>query len=117
MVFPSEQQFGLVAAESLACGRPVVATRSGGPEDIIKKGQGYLVTPKDPEALGDALIRVLGREGISGADELADSAFLRQLVLRHSVMKKRDMMDNSKFKQRQYYQQRINEVLREGRFI
>ncbi len=48
---------------------------------------------------------------------LADSAFLRQLVLRHSVMKKRDLTDDSKYKERQYYQHRINEVLRQGDFI
>ena len=48
---------------------------------------------------------------------LADSAFLSQLVLRHSVMNKRDMMDDAKFRQRQYYQHRINQVLKEGRFI
>ena len=75
VVMPSiKEGFGLVAAEALACGRPVVATQSGGPEDIIEKGQGVLVAPQDSDALGYALIRVLEGEGISGADELAGSA-------------------------------------------
>jgi len=49
--------------------------------------------------------------------QLADSAFLSQLVLRHSVMNKRDMMIDEKYQQRQYYQNTINKVLREGKFI
>jgi len=49
--------------------------------------------------------------------QLADSAFLSQLVLRHSVMNKRDLSDDSKFEQRQYYQNAINNILKEGRFV
>lgn len=49
--------------------------------------------------------------------ELADSAFLRQLVLRHSVMKKRDLMDDEKYEQRLYYKQRIEEIMAEGGFV
>jgi len=48
--------------------------------------------------------------------QLADSAFLSQLVLRHSVMNKRDLSDDSKFEQRQYYQNAINQVLKDGKF-
>ena len=55
--------------------------------------------------------------GREGTHELADSAFLKQLTLRHSVMKKRDMNDDNKYRERMYYQQRIREVLREGRFV
>lgn len=37
------ETFGMAIAEALATGLPVVATRSGGPESIIKAGMGYLV--------------------------------------------------------------------------
>ena len=65
--------FGLIAAEALACGRPVVATRSGGPEDIIEPGQGVLVPPADSEAFGNALISVFEGEDIHGPESLTDS--------------------------------------------
>jgi hypothetical protein len=44
-------------------------------------------------------------------DQLADTAWLQQLVLRHAVMKKRDMMDGTKYRERQFYQHRIDEAL------
>ena len=37
------ETFGMAIAEALATGLPVVATRSGGPESIIKEGMGLLV--------------------------------------------------------------------------
>jgi glycosyltransferase involved in cell wall biosynthesis len=55
----SSEGFGLVLAESIACGRPVVATRCGGPEDIVTPEVGRLVPCGCPEALSDAMAQVL----------------------------------------------------------
>jgi len=50
-----------VVLEALAAGRPVVATRVGGIPDLIDRpALGELVEPRDPAALADALLRVLG---------------------------------------------------------
>lgn len=60
VVLPSRaESFGAVLVEALACGTPVVASRCGGPEDIVTPADGVLVAPSDPEALADALLTVL----------------------------------------------------------
>jgi len=60
VVLPSRaESFGAVLVEALACGTPVVATRCGGPEDIVTPEVGELVSVGDAGALAGALSRVL----------------------------------------------------------
>jgi len=61
LVISSEQEsFGLTAIEALAMETPVVATRCGGPEEILVDDEtGLLVPVKDPCALADAIVRLL----------------------------------------------------------
>ena len=49
------EPFGEALLEALACGRPVVATRVGGPPEFVPQGGGVLVDPTDEEALAEAL--------------------------------------------------------------
>lgn len=60
-VLPSLQEsFGLMAAESLACGIPVVAFNATGFRDIVEHGvNGYLAAPYDAAALGAGIADVL----------------------------------------------------------
>jgi len=61
LVISSEQEsFGLTAIEALSMETPVVATRCGGPEEILVDGEtGLLVPVKDSCALADAIVRLL----------------------------------------------------------
>jgi glycosyltransferase involved in cell wall biosynthesis len=62
LVMPSAfETFGVVLVEALATGIPVVATRCGGPEDIVDDRVGLLVEPDDEEALAAALLTVASR--------------------------------------------------------
>jgi glycosyltransferase involved in cell wall biosynthesis len=45
-----------VFIEALACGRPLIATRCGGPESIVNEGNGLLLPVGDVEALSGALL-------------------------------------------------------------
>jgi L-malate glycosyltransferase len=59
-VLPSRgETFGLVLAEAMACGKPVVATRCGGPEFFVTPQSGILVPVGDAEALAQALVAVI----------------------------------------------------------
>ncbi len=49
-----------------ACGKPVVATCVGGLPDIVEEEKnGLLVPPENPQALGEAIIRILGDPGLA----------------------------------------------------
>src|SRR3954469_1922074 len=63
LVLPSHREaFGTAAAEALAAGTPVVATRGGGVEEYVVPGQnGELVMPGDVGALARAIRELLPR--------------------------------------------------------
>jgi len=74
-VLPSRAEtFGIVAAEAMAVGRPVVATRCGGPEDILTPETGLLVPVDDPVALADAIARVCGNLDAYRPEEISEYA-------------------------------------------
>ncbi len=78
LVAPSHQEpFGTVLGEAMAVGTPVVATRVGGLAEVVDDGvTGVLVPPRDPVALTEAVVRVLGaREAMGTAARAAAQRF------------------------------------------
>jgi len=59
LVFPAEDDFGIVCVEALASGAPVVALASGGAPEIVRDGvEGALVADASADAFADAVERV-----------------------------------------------------------
>jgi glycosyltransferase involved in cell wall biosynthesis len=61
VVIPSRiEAFGMVALEAMLAGKPVVASRTGGLQDIVVHGEtGLLVEPENPDELAVAMIELL----------------------------------------------------------
>ncbi len=75
LVLPSlSEGFGVVLIEAMACGKPVVATRCGGPEDIVTPETGILVPPGDYKALAEALQEVLSDQRRFDAQQIRRQA-------------------------------------------
>jgi glycosyltransferase involved in cell wall biosynthesis len=81
------ETFGLTLAEAMACGRPVIATRSGGPDSFVTPETGLLVPVDDGEALAAAMRRMAAqydqydaaRIRTYAVDRFSERAITRQL--------------------------------------
>jgi glycosyltransferase involved in cell wall biosynthesis len=60
-VLPSlRESFGIVQVEAMACGKPVVATKNGGSEEIVTPGKtGLLCDAADPQGLAESIVRAI----------------------------------------------------------
>jgi glycosyltransferase involved in cell wall biosynthesis len=76
LAVPSHREaFGTVAAEALAAGTPVVATRGGGIEEYVVPGRnGDLVRAGDPDGLAAAIRALLPQAGSMAEAARADAA-------------------------------------------
>lgn len=59
--------FSIACVEAMACGIPVISTRSGGPEEILSDDAGILVPVDDPEAIAGAIERVLASKDLASS--------------------------------------------------
>jgi len=79
--------------------------------------QNYIASYISYRSLHDQEFKNSILDNLNDFQKFSTSSWLRQLVLRHSVMKKRDLNDMGKMKSREYYKYRIHDVLKESKFI
>ena len=89
VVVPSKiESFGLMAAESLACGTPCVGFAATGLQDVVDhKRNGFLATPYNPGSLAEGVQWVLGRESgklKQSARSKAENSFSKEIVAQSS---------------------------------
>lgn len=97
-VLPSRYEtFGVVYIEAMACGKPVIAVRNGGPDDFVKDFNGLLVEAEDVDSLADAMGSIVEHQEKYDARQIADfvqgnfseQAIARQLEgLYHQILKR-----------------------------
>ena len=76
----------LALLEALAIGKPIVATRVGGNAEIVEDGvNGFIVEPRNPAALADAIVRALTDDDFKASvREVNKAKFMEQF--REDVM-------------------------------
>jgi glycosyltransferase involved in cell wall biosynthesis len=67
LVLPSlNEGMGKVLIEGMALGKPIVASRVGGIIDLVKNGDnGILVSPRDSDALGEAILTLIRNKNLA----------------------------------------------------
>ncbi|MDD2754802.1 MAG: glycosyltransferase, partial [Methanothrix sp.] len=68
------ETFSVVTAEALACGKPVIATRCGGPEEFVKDNCGVLIETRDKNGLVKAMDHMLDNFSTYNSKEIRDYA-------------------------------------------
>ncbi|NEP55496.1 MAG: glycosyltransferase family 4 protein [Symploca sp. SIO2G7] len=76
-IMPSQEGFGIVYLEAMACGKPVLAGDADGSADPLQDGRlGWQVPHRDPEAVACACIEIL-----QGGEQRCDGVWLREQCL------------------------------------
>lgn len=76
-IMPSQEGFGIVYLEAMACGIPVLSGDNDGSADPLQDGKvGWRVPHRDPEAVAAACIQIL-----QGKDQRCDGQWLREQAI------------------------------------
>lgn len=78
------ETFSMVTAEAVGCGKPVIVTRCGGPEDWFQPEYGLMIEPDRPAELQNALLRMANSFRDYPAEEISKD--IRQRFGRKTVI-------------------------------
>jgi glycosyltransferase involved in cell wall biosynthesis len=98
LVVPSRSEaHGMVAGEAMACGLPVVAASVGGLAGFAGAGGCEMILPENPQALADAVRRLLGDEETRGAmarngREYIERGFSREAMIAATAKLYRELL-------------------------
>lgn len=121
VVVPSiYEPFGMTALEAMACGRPVVASKTGGLKDIVEhKTTGFLAEPKDELDLAQWLMTSLtssdlrDRMGKAGHEYVRDAGYAwpqiaQQFIELYSGLGRKPLNKNIPSKAEEFRSQIVN---------
>jgi glycosyltransferase involved in cell wall biosynthesis len=85
-VLPSRYEtFGIVLIEAMACGIPVIATRCGGPQEIVTESVGILIEKENTDELAGAIKNMSVKLGSYNKDAIrcyAEENFGQQIFIK-----------------------------------
>ncbi|MBI5180242.1 MAG: glycosyltransferase [Nitrospirae bacterium] len=102
-VLPSiTEGFSIAAVEAMAASKPVIATKCGGPEEIAIDGEtGFLIPPKDPEALANGILNLLRNRRLAkkmgelGRKRVAENFTLEAMIHNYQELYKNCLLMNN----------------------
>jgi glycosyltransferase involved in cell wall biosynthesis len=80
------ESFGVVLIEAMACGKPVIATRCGGPSEIVTPETGILIPPGDVEAMAETIVQM--SETVDTYDPARIAAYTKETFGPEAVVQK-----------------------------
>jgi glycosyltransferase involved in cell wall biosynthesis len=71
------ETFGMTVAEALRCGKPVISTRCGGPEEFLNEGNSILINPNNNNGLSVAILKMATEYQNYDSDKLSNEMELK----------------------------------------
>lgn len=97
----------IAALEAMAMGKPVISTMVRGPREVVQDGiTGCLVPPRDPTAVGEAILEVISQPGMAAemgrrGRELVDEVFNSSRMTEKTLAVYEELLAEKKGRQNQ----------------
>ena len=86
-VLPSlDEPFGIVMLEAMACGRPIVTSRTQGPSEVLDDRTAFFAEVGDADSLAAAMVEAVTNSDVAGRKARAASVLYRSTYSRDAVV-------------------------------